>query len=397
MVSRQENALTGETEVTDEIISEEIINIIEYEENILSEQQKKIYNLINEGYTLREISYILNTSPDVIKKQIERIIKKIKANRSTEEDLKEVIESEILTDREKVAYYLQSNGIKIKNIAKIMGISESAVKTYIRRAKMKNRKKKKEEIKVYNINELPEEERRELIENINSKKDKKDELIENVLKSIYIEGINKKNAMLATILGQKSIQAREIYFRENTSKLKKLLYRKSNGDLIRIGKKEEKMAIDIISKYFEKIDDGCYKPLMKNSNTILIEALQEREEMIRQYDGIIIRESKASPIGKVYKANKEKIRKDGEYNLLKIKEIKRVGDKIQVCMEDKNKRIITREIDSVYIRYRNNYYSTSPLVLEKEDIVMVDDSKVILYECEDAIHVFIKEFYDFDA
>lgn len=113
-----------------------MINLTAVEPGILSPQQKLIYDLISKGLKAKEVAKELNIACETVKKQIRRIKEKQKKTR--EKTLNDALnENELLqlSGRQQQIEYIRRNGYKIKDAAKILGISASTARQYNFRAK----------------------------------------------------------------------------------------------------------------------------------------------------------------------------------------------------------------------------------------------------------------------
>ncbi len=323
----------------------------------LSPQQRQIYKLQLKGLKTKAIAEALNVGYEAAKTQIRRIKKKHEKYRR---DLENALNEEDLmhlSGRQQQVVYLRRNGYKIKDAAKILGISASTARQHHYRA---NKEKNISSVKKYILSE-------EELQAVISRSEKRNKPVSRDLISmtynilVESEKNTKEELHCLGISGNCfDTDARNIALNERAKSFTALTESKT---LSYIGKKDLALLGDVVDEYFRHIKDSLYKPRTDKAQEILEYTYKERKEMLNSCDGLLIRKTNDGVPGKAYamenagKVTPKKargkvvgIKKDAVIiqTSLGVKEVN--TDEVVICYESKNYRVchgILREGDEV--------------------------------------------------
>ncbi|WP_213973814.1 sigma factor-like helix-turn-helix DNA-binding protein [Tepidanaerobacter acetatoxydans] len=341
----------------------------------LSPQQRQIYELQLKGLKTKAIAEALDMGYEATKTQIRRIKQKKQKHEKYKQRLENVLDEEELlqlSGRQQQVVYLRRNGFKIKDAAKILGISASTARQYNYRAN-----KEKNNISPIKKYILPEEELQAVISRSEKKNRPVSRDIISMTYNILIEKdeITREELYCVGIAGcGLDADARKIVFKERAKSFTALTESKV---LSYIGKEDLKLLSDVVDEYFRNIKDNLYKPKTEKAQEILEYTYKERKDLLDSSDGLLIRKTNDGVPGKAYamqnagKVTPKKARG-------KVVGIKRSAIMIQTDSDSGVKEVNT---DEVVICHRSENYIVCHEMLRQGDEVAYGGDKVILEAC----------------
>jgi DNA-binding CsgD family transcriptional regulator len=345
------------------------------EPEILSPQQKSINDLLSKGLKLKDIAKVLDISYDQVKTQARRIRekqeKKVLYDALDENDLLQ------LSGRQQQVMFLRRNGYKIKDAAKILGISASTARQYSFRAKTK-KDKNKPSIKKYI---LTGEELQAVIQRSEQRNKPVPKDVISMAYKVLIENekVTREEMLCVGITpGTYDWDAKKVAITERAKAFAILAER---GPLTYIDKEEAEILPDVIEEYFVHKKDNLYKPKSDKAQEALENIYKERMEMLRLNDGIVLRHTTSGSHAKAYPVN---IVPNMSPMKNKGKVIGVTKNGVIIRTESGIRTINTKE---VFILRKSETFVISHIILKENDEVLFSNEKVIIKKFNEDVPV----------
>ncbi len=338
------------------------------EPTILSPQQQKIYEMQMKGYKIKEIAEVLGVGCGAVKKQLWRIRKKQEKYKGGLDDALAYDDLLHLSGRQQQVVYLRRNGYKIKDAAKILGISASTARQHSYRAKQE----KNTPIKEYILSE-------EELQAVKRRSEERNRPVSRDLVSMVFKLIVEKEKITREellCLGNSGFcpdyDARSAAQRERARSFAALTLPKQ---LIYIENEDVLLVEEVVEEFFVHVKDSLYKPRVEAAQEVLRCAFEERIDILRKNDAVLIRKTNDAAPGKAYAMKLiEMVTPEKSYG-------KVVGIKKNAVIIEGNPNIIEIKTSEVVIYHKKVSYAVSHMMLREGDMVIYGRDNVILQNC----------------
>lgn len=323
---------------------------------------------------MKDIANTLNVSYELVKTQTRRIRKKqekLKLSDVVNED--DLLQ---LSGRQQQVVYLRRNGYKIKDAAKILGISASTARQHYFRAKTE-KEKTKSPIKKYI---LSEEELQAVIQRSEQRNKPVPKDVISMAYNVLIENekVAREEMLCVGISGIYDWDAKKIAITERAKAFATMAER---GPLTYIDKEEAEIIPDVIEEYFIHKKDNLYRPKSDKAQEALEDIYKERMEMLRQNDGIVLRHTTSGSHAKAYPVN---IVPNMSPMKNKGKVIGVTKNGVIIRTESGIRTINTKE---VFILRKSETFVISHIILKENDEVLFSNEKVIIKKFNEDVPV----------